>query len=148
MSVQEGEEGSNFAIQLQEQLRDALEEKAQLKEELSVVQAYIKLECDGRTVHEIIRDIETFDHKYRKLQDEFDKFKNYHKQLIAKEKEKNRMCRRLMREQQEKVVKPMVLEIAVKDELNKRFKTDFSAIKEAFKKLQTIVRVPVMCLQF
>ena len=58
------------------------------------------------------------------------------------------MCKRLMREQQEKVVKPMVLEIAVKDELNKRFKTDFSAIKVAFKKLQTIVRVPVMCLQF
>ena len=45
------------------------------------------------------------------------------------------MCKRLMREQQEKVVKPMVLEIAVKDELNKRFKTDFSAIKVAFKKL-------------
>ena len=131
-------------MQLQEELREVRKEKDQLQNELNVVEAYIKLECDGRSVHDIIRDIENFDHKYQKLQDEFDKFKNYHKQQIAIEKEKNRMCRRLMREQQEKVVKPMVLEIAVKDELNKRFKTDFSAIKVAFKKLQTIVRVPVM----
>ena len=66
-------------MQLLEELREVRKEKDQLQNELNVVEAYIKLECDGRSVHDIIRDIENFDHKYQKLQDEFDKFKNYHK---------------------------------------------------------------------
>ena len=85
-------------MQLQEELREVRKEKDQLQNELNVVEAYIKLECDGRSLDDIIRDIENFDHKYQKLQDEFDKFKDYHKKQIAMEKEKNRMCRRLMRE--------------------------------------------------
>lgn len=89
-----------------------------LKEELSCVDAYIKLALDGRSVHDIIRENEAFEHKNNKLKNELEAFKLFHKTTLAAEKEKERRCRRLLRVQQEKVVKPMVLEIAVKDQLN------------------------------
>lgn len=66
-------------------------------------------------MHDIIRENEAYELKYNKLEKDLEAFKLFHKTTLAAEKEKERRCRRLLRVQQEKVVKPMVLEIAVKD---------------------------------
>ena len=53
-----------------------------------------------------------------------------------------------MQKQQEQVVKPLLIEVAVKDEMVKRLRAEHEDLQHDLKKLQTVIRLPTMCQKY
>lgn len=48
----------------------------------------------------------------------------------------------------QKIIKPLIIELKVKDELNRRMSAEHDINVRDLKQLNTIIRIPNLCLQF
>lgn len=71
-----------------------------------------------------------------------------HEKRIIKEKKKQKDLKNKILDINKNVVKPMILEIKVKDELIKRLKEENKLNVKDLKMLNTIIRIPKMTTEF
>lgn len=71
-----------------------------------------------------------------------------HEKRIIKEKKKQKNLQNKILDINKNVVKPMILEIKVKDELIKRLKEENKLNVKDLKMLNTIIRIPKMTTEF
>ena len=86
-------------MRLKGELRATRRQNAQLKKELTVVDAYIKLEEEGRSVHEIIEDNVRLEAKCQKMQRDLLTVNSRHESALEKEREKVKEVGRVLRDQ-------------------------------------------------
>jgi len=111
---------------------------------LETIDWHIKFERDGRTPKEILKDYDDLVADNREKQQELDRKEMEHESEVEKWKKKIRACMKKLQSQQNDVIKPLLLEMKVRDEIVERLKTDYDCVLRDLKKLNTIVRLPIM----
>ena len=133
---------------LKEEVTELRAKVEQLKIELETIDWHIKFERDGRTPKEILKDYDELVVDNREKQQELDRKDMEHEAEVEKWKKKIRTCMKKLQSQQDDVIKPLLLEMKVRDEIVERLKQDYDCVLRDLKKLNTIVRLPIMVKRF
>ena len=78
----------------------------------------------------------------------YEDLKKKHNEMVPKAKRKVKEIGEKLKMQQEKVVKPLIRELKINEELTRRLKEQYDKNLREFKALSTIMRIPNMTSDF
>ena len=120
----------------------------QLKNELELVNYQITFIKDGRSFKDLLDDYVIATTKITELENVIEELRESHRKQLGEERKKNRELTKNLRRQEALVIKPMLVEIKVKDEIARRLKLELERNLKDIKMLNTILKVPTMCQEF
>ena len=119
-----------------------------LMEELKCIKYYIKFEVDGHTPKSILKLVKQLRQDKASLQVKLEDLKKKFNIVVPRAKRKLKEIGEKLKMQQNEVIRPLIQEIKINEELTRRLKQQYDTNLKEFQALSTIVRIPAMTSEF